>query len=958
MEDFVVDPEIVYVFDKNETLITIFKKDDKDTLINPRVHKTQNAETTFSFSISQKNPKWEMIKNPENLYLVEDKMYSTNFEGCFTETISEDNSDLVSVIAYERQKLLSRKYVRAWNSTTGFENIDTFMVVILANGALGLKNNGEEVYSYHEKGTSGYVLDGLLYGTGWTTGTCDVEGTFDLETDQIDIYENILKVQEIWGGILVFDSLNKTVSHRDETKYLPYSGYEVKYQKNMQSLEKIHNNKIITKLCPLGEGGLNIKNVNDGSEWLTNFEYTDTVLEGIENNADITDQEQLKRWGERKLKDLCKPRKDLTVEMVLLEKVPGYELETIDLNDIVDVINFQYSKDIEQLRVVDFEYGIWDYSDAVIELSDITLESTDIFKQNVQATNSINDGTLNSDRVVVYHKNGNSLTNVILQIDETIINTKSELTQADDEIKASVEQVTTNVDNLNDEIVSQSESLSELIVSVGEISAGVEEIRESTEQAISDLQLNAEELSYAVTKVGGNNLIKNSAMMNGTNFWTHSIRSAYTESDTPPQNSSEGDFWYCTSNYQNYIANQMYYYENGDWRESIQTRKALENALNFLENVSSSDNFVDGTRAAEKTISGRAILFNGKDDFSVSHIFCVADGIPLNNNEEYVTLSYYLKNSSMMGQIYIGIMFLQLEELPSFEIPYSIYEPAMLYTPDDSKDLTKIVQTIKIPKKTDFIEVVASQTAPTDTSMAWLDTTINLPKEYNTETSSWEIMQTTMSLYEHTTRHVWAFRLIYGSYYETSVDFDEMQIKTMFPTFTFYPAFNVYTGDTEPTPQKGLYWNNQTTDLVKRAKYNNTGFVEWETLPISSSVLPSGSAIGLPQLAYIVPLLGYYEVADIKLEYNSISTLWTQYPGEVYGKRYKMDENGFSIESGQNIMYVDEDEILATYKDLMIFQINKDKGYFKKVEVTDGIKVGDYYFEQQNVNDVNMLLLY
>ena len=484
MESFVVDPEVVYVFDKNETLITIFKKDDEDTLINPRVHKTQNAETTFSFSISQKNPKWEMIKNPENLYLVEDKMYSTNFEGCFTETISEDNSDLVSVIAYERQKLLSRKFVRAWNSTTGFENIDTFMVVILSGGGLPLKNNDEEVNSLHEKGTSGYVLDGLLYGTGWTTGTCDVEGTFDLETDQIDIYENILKVQEIWGGILVFDSLNKVVHHRDETKYLPYSGYEVKYQKNMQSLEKIHNNKIITKLCPLGEGGLNIKNVNDGSEWLTNFEYTDSVLEGIENNADITDQEQLKRWGERKLKDLCKPRKELTVQMVLLQKVPGYELETLDLNDIVDVINFQYSTETEQLRVVDFEYGLWDYSDAVIELSDITLDSTDIFKKNVQATNSINDGTLNSNRVVVYYKNGESLTNVILQIDETIVNTKSELTKADDEIKASVEQVITDVDNLNNEIVSQSKIISDLKVSVGEISGNVA----SVSNTVTELQ--------------------------------------------------------------------------------------------------------------------------------------------------------------------------------------------------------------------------------------------------------------------------------------------------------------------------------------------------------------------------------------------------------------------------------------------------------------------------------------
>lgn len=489
--EFVYYPEIIYVLDKNENNIAMFRKDDTDTIINPRIQETQNSESILTFSISPNNPKWKEIKNPENLYLANGKMFSTNFEGCFTENLSDNNEDLINVTAYETQKLLSRKYVRAWNSITGFEAIDTFMVVILSNGDLDLVNNGEKVNSTHEKGTSGYVLDGLLYGTGWSTGTCDVEGIFDLETDQVDIYENILKVQEIWGGILVFDSINKKVHHRDETKFLPYSGYEVKYQKNMQSLEKTYNNKIITKLCPLGEGGLNIKSVNDGSEWLTNFEYTTTVLEGIENNPDITDSAQLKRWGERKLKDLCKPRKDLTVETILLEKVPGHELETLDLNDIVDVINYAYQEgDIEQLRVVGYEYGLWDYSDATIQLSDITLDSTDIFKKSVKATNDINAGTLNSNKVIIFYKNGKSLNKVIYNIDQTIISTKSELTKADDEIRANVEQITTDVDNLNDQVVAQSQSIADFSVQVGKVSASVEE----TETRLNNDYLTAEQI--------------------------------------------------------------------------------------------------------------------------------------------------------------------------------------------------------------------------------------------------------------------------------------------------------------------------------------------------------------------------------------------------------------------------------------------------------------------------------
>lgn len=522
-EDIVVEEvvgtlldETIYVLTKDEVLIAVFNKDDENPIINPRINKTQNAETTFTFSIALDNPKWEQIKNPENLYVADGKVFSTNFEGSVTEVISESNENLISVTAYERQKLLSRKFVRAWNSETGFAAIDTFMVVVLSNGNLALKNNGEYVNSPHLPGTSGYALDALLYGTGWTTGTCDVEGTFDLETDQIDIYENILKVQQIWGGILVFDSVNKIVHHRDETKYLPYSGYEVKYQKNMQSLEKLYNNKIITELAPLGEGGLNIKSVNNGSEWLTNYSYTNSSLQGIENNPDITDPEQLKRWGERKLQDLCKPRKELTVDTIVLQKVEGHELEIIDINHIVDVIDYQGVPGKEQLRVVGYNYGLWDYSDAVLELSDITLESTDIFKKTVSASDDVNNGTIDSGKVVDFFKNGQSISETIRIIDRTVEQNKSDLMKSDEAISASLEKIITSYDDLNNVVIEQT-------------------------RQIADLLLTIEGLKAQVGKTGGSNLIRNSVGAFGNEYWEGKAVQYY-DTDVMQNNSSKSAF--------------------------------------------------------------------------------------------------------------------------------------------------------------------------------------------------------------------------------------------------------------------------------------------------------------------------------------------------------------------------------------------------------------------------------
>ena len=479
--------DVIYVLNKNEGVIAAFNKDDDDTLINPVIDEVQNSDTTLTFQVPANSEKWKSTYNPENLYLVDTKVFSANFTDSIERERNEDGEDLITIVAYERQKLLEREFVRAWNSTTGFESIDDFMVVIVSGGNLPLVNNGYNVTTTHQKGTSGYVLDGLLFGTGWTTGICDVEGTFDLETDQLSIYENIMQVQETWGGILVFDSLNKQVHHRDETTWLPYSGFEVKYQKNLQSSKYIGDNKIITYLCPLGEGGLNIKDVNNNSLWLVNTTYTNTVLKGIENNDNIYEQEQLKRWGERKLEELCKPRRELTMTTALLNSVEGYELETVHLNDIVDVIDFEFVEDrVTQLRVIEYKHYVWTGADAELVIGDITLDSTDIFKKTARATNLINNGTLDTTKVVDYYKSGQSLKKTLRQIDQTIVDTKTELELADDGISARVTQTNTRVDNLNNDIISQDQRITQLTIDVDGIDSKVSTIADLTETLTSN----------------------------------------------------------------------------------------------------------------------------------------------------------------------------------------------------------------------------------------------------------------------------------------------------------------------------------------------------------------------------------------------------------------------------------------------------------------------------------------
>lgn len=511
--------------------------------------------------------------------------------------------------------------------------------------------------------------------------------------------------------------------------------------------------------------------------------------------------------------------------------------------------------------------------------------------------------------------------------------------------------------NVKENYYTKSETDSQISQTADSIKESVKAINEQTQEKLATLELANQSLEFATKRTGGNNLVRNSAMINDNNFWLAHAKYPYQESDTPPDSPTEGAYWYCTANSGSYIENQMYVYNSG-WQASELSRKSLLSAQNYFAYTTSNEYWANGKNANENTVSGRVIKLDGRQDYTVSHIFNITEPITLNQNENKIAISYFIKNSIVQGNACVGLMFLNEADFTYTEKPFSLYEPGIMLTPDDLKDLTKIEQIIEIPKKSDFIPVVVSNTAPADTTKNWLDTTIYLPKKYNSQTSAWEILDTKMSLYNESSREVWTYRYFYGFYYQTPIIYDTAEIKSCYVALTFYPAFAVYTGNTEPTPYKGLYWNNKTTNLVKRAKYNDTTFVEWETLDIPSSLLPTGASLGVELFDYIVPIKGFVEIADLKLEYNTMCTQWTQFPGEVYGKNYKMDEKGFWIQANQNTMFIDEDEILATYKGINIFQINKDLAYFYKIQATESIEVGNYFLKTQQINSKNMLLLY
>lgn len=394
----------IKVYNKNGDYLAYFDSEPPSNpynrinmMINPNVSVESNGASTFTFQISVYSRKWMDIFDPENKYIVDGREYV-----CLNEDGIQIDDDLVSVTAYESWKLLEKKYVQAYNVPKEEEFIDDQTVCLLPKSTEPLVVNGVTYTNNpYPRGSAGYNLWALLQGSGWSLKFCDVivdgfnpaedYGVFNIETDQKDLLYNLEYVRELYGGIFEWDSINKTLSLHDSDKWDTNYGFEIRKGKNLQSLSIVHDNDIITRLYPLGEGNLNIAAVNDNKRYVENFSYTNAIYERNLSNADIYDQKQLKFWGEKELAKLCKPRKNVTASIVDVRTVPGKEYETFDINDIATVVYTEGDEKKlvkEQLRIISWSYNVFAPYEMTLELGDKRKDAVDYLKQAYDAGNA------------------------------------------------------------------------------------------------------------------------------------------------------------------------------------------------------------------------------------------------------------------------------------------------------------------------------------------------------------------------------------------------------------------------------------------------------------------------------------------------------------------------------------------------------------------------------------------
>lgn len=322
-----------------------------------------NGESTLQFMLPANSPKLSAL-TPECEIWAGDKVYTILNDDAIDFERTEDNKLWAKVKAIEKWYELDSQYVEPYLSNDPGIPSPADLAVIIVSGGSDLSGG---IYTV---GSAGHALYAVLNGSGWTVGTVDVTGIHDLEMEKESRLALVKQIRNIWGGYLVWDSVNKIVHLRSGDTWQNYTGFQIRYKKNLKHINRTQSNRLVTKLYCFGHDDLDISSVNNGKKYITNNSYTPREYVGIYRNPDIYNAQELKDRGIAELSLICRPKYLYRVKIVDIRTLPEYSHENFVLGDMIDVIDPDIAPDSPRPRIIRHKYNLFMPWQCELELGD------------------------------------------------------------------------------------------------------------------------------------------------------------------------------------------------------------------------------------------------------------------------------------------------------------------------------------------------------------------------------------------------------------------------------------------------------------------------------------------------------------------------------------------------------------------------------------------------------------
>ena len=234
-----------------------------------------------------------------------------------------------------------------------------------------------------------------LAGSGWTVGECTVTKKRNAGILQTNTLGVIQKLCTAFMCEVVYDTKKKTVSFYEQVGQ--DKGTFFLTGLNLKRLQRKGSSyDYYTRIIPIGQDGLTVESVNDGKNYLENYQYTKKVKTYIWKDESYTDAAALKEDAEAKLKDLSKPEVSYSADIINLAKQKaGYSGFSFSLGDTITLIDAATGIR-EKQRIIKLTQYPQDHTKDECELAN-KLPSFEEAREKLQAAQEIINTVISDD---------------------------------------------------------------------------------------------------------------------------------------------------------------------------------------------------------------------------------------------------------------------------------------------------------------------------------------------------------------------------------------------------------------------------------------------------------------------------------------------------------------------------------------------------------------------------------
>ncbi|MEA5310193.1 phage tail spike protein [Clostridium perfringens] len=247
-------------------------------------------------------------------------------------------------------------------------------------------------------------LNLAIVGTGWTVKDNTLKKKRTVRCTNKNSLEIVQEIKKTYRVDIVFNTLKREIEvyeHLGEDK----GAYFID-SLNLTALQvQSDSYKFATRIVAEGKDGLTFENINNGKNYVENYQYSNKIKTIYWKDERYTVKESLLEDAKAKLEELSKPFTSYNASVLnLAELNPKYKsILDYSLGDTITLLSKSNKVRDKQRIVKTLEYP-QDHTKDTVELANATLKFEDIQQENQETTDTVNNitsdnGTLDSNAI-------------------------------------------------------------------------------------------------------------------------------------------------------------------------------------------------------------------------------------------------------------------------------------------------------------------------------------------------------------------------------------------------------------------------------------------------------------------------------------------------------------------------------------------------------------------------------